>query len=81
VDIDRVLEVAAKLFGFFLCEGVSCNDYVYEHFAWITAEEVSPSNACSTFIASFADVSKYGIPPFDWQNVMARFCEIYDGVS
>ncbi len=30
-----------------------------------------PSKACSTFTASFALVSKYGIPPFDWQNVIA----------
>ena len=35
-----------------------------------------PSNACSTFTASFALVSKYGIPPFDWQNVIARFEDI-----
>jgi hypothetical protein len=36
-----------------------------------------PSNACSTFMASFALVSKYGIPPLDWQKAMARFDEIY----
>ncbi len=36
-----------------------------------------PSNACSTLIASFALVSKYGIPPLDWQKVMARFDDIY----
>jgi hypothetical protein len=35
-----------------------------------------PSNACSTLIASFALVSKYGIPPLDWQKVMARLEEI-----
>lgn len=35
------------------------------------------SKACSTFMASFALVSKYGIPPFDWQNAMARFEEIW----
>jgi hypothetical protein len=28
-------------------------------------------------MASFALVSKYGIPPFDWQKVMARLDEIY----
>ena len=27
-------------------------------------------------IASLALVSKYGMPPFDWQKVMARFDEI-----
>jgi hypothetical protein len=32
-----------------------------------------PSNACSTFMASLALVSKYGIPPLDWQNAWARF--------
>jgi hypothetical protein len=36
-----------------------------------------PSNACSTFIASFALVSKYGIPPLDWQKVIARLDEIW----
>lgn len=35
-----------------------------------------PSNACSTLIASFALVSKYGIAPLDWQKVMARFEDI-----
>lgn len=35
-----------------------------------------PSKACSTFTASLALVSKYGIPPFDWQKVIARFEEI-----
>ena len=30
--------------------------------------------ACSTLIASFAEVSKYGILPFDWHQVIARFC-------
>lgn len=29
--------------------------------------------ACSTFTASLAEVSKYGILPFDWHQVMARF--------
>ena len=32
-----------------------------------------PSNACSTLTASLALVSKYGIPPFELQNVCARF--------
>ena len=36
----------------------------------------SPSKACSTFKASLALVSKYGMLPFDWQKVMARFEEI-----
>lgn len=27
-------------------------------------------------MASLALVSKYGIPPFDWQNVIARLDEI-----
>ncbi len=36
----------------------------------------TPSKACSTFTASLALVSKYGIPPFDWQNVIAFFEEI-----
>lgn len=36
----------------------------------------SPSKACSTLMASLALVSKYGTPPFDWQNVIARFVEI-----
>jgi hypothetical protein len=40
-----------------------------------------PSNACSTLIASFALVSKYGIPPFDWQKVMARLEEILNLIS
>ena len=35
-----------------------------------------PSKACSTFKASLALVSKYGIPPFDWQKVMALFDDI-----
>lgn len=35
-----------------------------------------PSNACSTFMASFALVSKYGMFPLDWQNVIARFEDI-----
>jgi len=35
-----------------------------------------PSKACSTLIASFALVSKYGMPPLDWQKVMARLVEI-----
>ena len=39
--------------------------------------ECIPSNACSTLMASFALVSKYGMPPFDWQKVMARFEEIW----
>lgn len=38
--------------------------------------EDTPSKACSTFTASLALVSKYGIPPFDWQKVIARFEEI-----
>jgi hypothetical protein len=42
-------------------------------------EDIPPSKACSTLMASFALVSKYGIPPFDWQNVMARFEEICAG--
>jgi hypothetical protein len=32
-------------------------------------------------MASFALVSKYGIPPLDWQKVMARFDEICAIVS
>lgn len=35
-----------------------------------------PSKACSTLIASLALVSKYGMPPFDWQKVMALFDDI-----
>ena len=35
-----------------------------------------PSKACSTLTASLALVSKYGIPPFDWQKVMALFDDI-----
>jgi hypothetical protein len=31
-------------------------------------------NACSTLMASFAEVSKYGMFPFDWHHVIARFC-------
>lgn len=34
-------------------------------------------NACSTLIASFADVSKYGMLPLDWHQVIARFCETW----
>lgn len=40
-----------------------------------------PSNACSTLIASFALVSKYGICPLDWQKVMALFDDILTEVS
>ncbi len=32
-------------------------------------------NACSTFIASFADVSKYGISPLLWHQLCARFVD------
>jgi hypothetical protein len=32
-------------------------------------------------MASFALVSKYGMPPFDWQKAWARFDEIYILVS
>ena len=39
-------------------------------------EALVPSNACSTLTASFALVSKYGIPPFDWQNAIALFDDI-----
>ena len=34
-------------------------------------------NACSTLIASLADVSKYGILPLAWHHCIARFCETY----
>lgn len=30
-------------------------------------------NASSTLVASFADVSKYGMLPFCWHHVRARF--------
>ena len=40
-----------------------------------------PSNACSTLIASFALVSKYGIWPFDWQKVIALFDDICRSVN
>ena len=32
-------------------------------------------NASSTLVASLADVSKYGMLPFCWHHVRARFCE------
>lgn len=37
-----------------------------------------PSKAWSTFTASFALVSKYGMPPRDWQYVIARFEDTWD---
>lgn len=40
-----------------------------------------PSKACSTFIASLALVSKYGMPPLDWQKAMARFPVICSTIS
>jgi hypothetical protein len=34
--------------------------------------------ACSTLMASLAEVSKYGMFPLDWHQVIARFCETCD---
>ena len=31
--------------------------------------------ACSTLMASLADVSKYGMFPFCWHHAVARFCD------
>ncbi len=45
-------------------------------YAWKRQSGCQPSKACSTFTASLALVSKYGMPPFDWQKVMALFDEI-----
>ena len=77
VDVDGILEISAELFRLFLQQRIPRN-----HWTRISQAKMGdmcqniPSNACSTLIASFALVSKYGIPPLDWQNVMARFVEI-----
>ena len=81
VDIDGVLEVTTKLFGFFLSKGVSRNNYlVHVRPIRLVTElrvSVSPSNACSTLMASLALVSKYGMSPLEWQKVAALLLEIY----
>jgi len=79
MNVDWVLEVTAKLFRFFLQQGISrnnCGDMSAHIVVRVWVIRSLPSKACSTLIASFALVSKYGIPPLDWQNVMARLVEI-----
>lgn len=43
--------------------------------SWLIAFFAIVWNACSTLIASLADVSKYGMLPLDWHQVIARFCD------
>lgn len=81
MDVDRIAKVTAELLRLLLGKGISGNDYaVVSKMKRISYCRKSysdlPSNACSTLMASLALVSKYGIPPFDWQKVMARFDEI-----
>lgn len=76
---DGVGEVTVEFLGLLLGKGTSSN-YCFE-FVSLGRElpcplEYAPSKAWSMLTASLALVSKYGISPFDWQNVKARFEDI-----
>lgn len=80
MNVDGVLEIAAELFRLFLEERIPRDNWAGQVSMWsdLTRDRLnSPSKACSTLMASLAEVSKYGIPPLDWQKVMARFVEIF----
>lgn len=79
VDIYWIRKVATKLLRFFLCQCIPCDHYRSRQYRVLIDNSLLidlPSKACSTLTASLALVSKYGIPPFDWQKVMALFEDI-----
>ena len=46
--------------------------------SWARAFFAIVWKACSTLMASLAEVSKYGMLPLAWHHVMARFCDTCD---
>jgi hypothetical protein len=79
IDGYRLGEVRVEVLRLFLCKRISCDDcdmlaLVRPYCELVTVlQQPIPSKACSTFTASFALVSKYGIPPLAWQNACALF--------
>lgn len=68
--------VISKIGVVLLGQGLSRNDYKRSALMCrFTRMVYVPSKACSTFTASLALVSKYGIPPFELQKACARLDE------
>jgi hypothetical protein len=79
VDRDCLGEVVVEVADILLGKCLPGDNYVQVSYRSCSVGDVAadePSKACSTLMASLALVSKYGMPPFDWQKVMARLDEI-----